>query len=284
MIKWEIKYEKINLKKMNDIYLKLVDQFNFENEIKLIDVLKTDEDFQIYNSVKSWRSNVVEGNTTKIVKLKQIIKEDNNIVRNKAAEELEIVNLIKAYSIDKLTWNLGSIQNVNYILGDKIEHNDFYKYRGKLKLEENYIFYKDDSDYSTYTVYFCHPNDVKSELKKLFSFVNENFNENLSFTNVLCLATIFNLEFNRIHPFMDGNGRTSRVFFELIFERAGFLPLIFSTKESKKNYKDLLLTVDVKSIVKKNKYYYDEIISSFANLYQKETQEFLKAIKKMNNI
>uniref|UniRef100_A0A914HEK9 Fido domain-containing protein n=1 Tax=Globodera rostochiensis TaxID=31243 RepID=A0A914HEK9_GLORO len=42
-----------------------------------------------------------------------------------------------------------------------------------------------------------------------------------------------------VHPFIDGNGRTSRLIMNLIMERHGFLPVIFD-EEVREEYYDLL--------------------------------------------
>uniref|UniRef100_UPI00344E23D9 Fic family protein n=1 Tax=Carnobacterium TaxID=2747 RepID=UPI00344E23D9 len=62
------------------------------------------------------------------------------------------------------------------------------------------------------------------------------------------LTAIFNthIQFERIHPFSDGNGRTGRMLMNYSLLQEGFPPLIIE-KETKAQYVELLATQDVDS-------------------------------------
>ncbi len=281
--KFELSYQNIDASKLQKSYDEIKDSVKIEPIMlsEALDICDTD----VYQSVKSWRSNALEGNTTKLKNLSKIInnKKDSNgklitLVSNTQDEELEIINLKKAYSI-KTKFNLGSIENINYILGEGIDMNDFNNLRGKLKRTENIIQYKVDEEWSIYDVNFCPVNIVKSELNKLLKFLNENINDINSFSNAFALAIIFNLEFNRIHPFSDGNGRTGRLIMEKIFEDNNFLPIIFATEESKSLYKKTLFNSDKRN----DKYNYEDAINIFARIYSEESKEFIKILSVHNN-
>ncbi len=289
MMKWIIEYEKIDLNKMNESYLFLIKNIKFESkETYVFNKYINETNINTFLMVKSWRSNVLEGNTTKKKKLSSLIKNSNrnlseireNLIAPSLDEELEILNLHKIYQED-FNYKVSSSQRVNYILGENILHNDFDKFRGKLKLEENHIVYKRDKEFTIYEINFAFPNIVKKELNKLFEFLNLHIKNNLSLKEVIILATIFNIEFNRIHPFADGNGRTSRYFFEKIFEDNNFLPLIFSTSSSKKKYKEFLLNCDINFYLTGKKYDYKDLILNMMEIYEQEIKELIKLIKEI---
>ena len=53
------------------------------------------------------------------------------------------------------------------------------------------------------------PDKVKSEIKKLYADIDTLLATELSFEEVLFFASMLHLVFVKIHPFEDGNGRTS---------------------------------------------------------------------------
>ncbi len=58
---------------------------------------------------------------------------------------------------------------------------------------------------------------------------------------------LFNIEFLRIHPFEDGNGRTSRLLLNFNMLRQGYAPIIL-TGEDRDKYFDARNRFDVKYI------------------------------------
>ncbi len=288
MMKWIIKYKEIDIKELNNSYLWLTKNLTSNIKEYKFDEYINKNNYDNFLMIKSWRSNIIEGNTTKKKILSTLLKNNNrnfNEIKSKPIgptidEELEITNLNKIYK-EKFSYKISESQRINYILGENISHNNFNEFRGKLKIEENYILHKNDSDFTIYEINFSLPKIVKSELKKLFYFVNTHMKNKLSFKESIILATIFNIEFNRIHPFNDGNGRTSRYFFEKIFEDSNFLTLVFSTKKSKKKYKESLLKCDVNFYLTNKRYDYKNLVTNMLEMYENEIIELLKLISEI---
>jgi Fic family protein len=55
------------------------------------------------------------------------------------------------------------------------------------------------------------PNIVKNETEKLFFDINFLLNESISPNEIFYFAAMIHLVFLKIHPFADGNGRSSRL-------------------------------------------------------------------------
>ena len=70
---------------------------------------------------------------------------------------------------------------------------------------------------------FCRPEFIAPEMEKRFSAIHaENDLRGLAFEDFAARAAEHVNELNAIHPFLDGNGRTTRAFLEILAERAGY--------------------------------------------------------------
>jgi Fic family protein len=76
---------------------------------------------------------------------------------------------------------------------------------------------------------------VKEEMEKLVEFINRN-PERL---NPVELAAVAHQMFAKIHPFLDGNGRTARLLSNLMLMRHGYPPNTILNKERKKYFETL---------------------------------------------
>jgi Fic family protein len=77
----------------------------------------------------------------------------------------------------------------------------------------------------------AHPKYVNGMIEKAI----DTCNNDLQMNNFEKIAW-FHLEFERIHPFIDGNGRIGRVLLNMQLVKAGFPPIIIRNKEKKYYY------------------------------------------------
>ncbi|MBS1166602.1 MAG: Filamentation induced by cAMP protein Fic [Proteobacteria bacterium] len=69
---------------------------------------------------------------------------------------------------------------------------------------------------------FCYPEHIASEMRKLFADLKlKNFLRGVSSTGFAECSAHFLADFNAIHPFREGNGRTQLVFFTVLALQAG---------------------------------------------------------------
>lgn len=163
----------------------------------------TTEDFEYYLIASSLYSSKIEGNTL----------DPNSFFRNrgnrnfpKKKEVQEIEDLVKAYkfaSENNLT-KTGFLK-VHEILSKTLLPS---KLRGKVRKEQ--VGVRDSK--TLRPVYLAiEPQFVNEELRKLFADISELLNRELSFKEVFYYASMIHLWFAKIHPFMDGNGRSARL-------------------------------------------------------------------------
>jgi Fic family protein len=79
--------------------------------------------------------------------------------------------------------------------------------QGKMRTGNMFVITKDGKiEYVAVT-----PDKVKSEMKKFYADIETLLKTEIAFEEVLFFASMLHLVFVKIHPFEDGNGRTSRL-------------------------------------------------------------------------
>jgi|SRR3989344_5674287 len=96
---------------------------------------------------------------------------------------------------------------------------------------------------------------VKTDMDLLLKWY-ENHKDKL---NYLVLATIFHHKFEKIHPFMDGNGRTGRMILSYILLKNEYPPLIIR-KKTKSSYLSALRKADKSDLTKSSIDDYSDIV------------------------
>ena len=77
--------------------------------------------------------------------------------------------------------------------------------------------------------------EVQSKMQEFI----KNYNENITKLHPIELASFVHIEFVKIHPFIDGNGRTSRLLMNLELIKAGFPPVVIKLEDRLEYYKAL---------------------------------------------
>jgi Fic family protein len=77
--------------------------------------------------------------------------------------------------------------------------------------------------------------EVQSKMQEFI----KKYNENITKLHPIELASFMHIEFVKIHPFIDGNGRTSRLLMNLELIKAGFPPVVIELEDRLEYYKAL---------------------------------------------
>ncbi|MDD5182167.1 MAG: Fic family protein [Candidatus Nanoarchaeia archaeon] len=101
---------------------------------------------------------------------------------------------------------------------------------------------------------------VKADMEILLGWYKKNEGK----LHPLVLATIFHHKFEKIHPFMDGNGRTGRMLLNYILIRNNYPPLVIH-KKKRKDYLDALRSADNSSLTGLKLGDYSDLIMSAAD-------------------
>jgi len=96
---------------------------------------------------------------------------------------------------------------------------------------------------------------VLTDMNLLLKWHDQNKNKLHPFV----LAVVFHHKFEKIHPFMDGNGRTGRMLLNCILMKNNYPPMIFH-KKARSDYLDALRQADKSNLTKAEKENYFQLV------------------------
>lgn len=182
-------------------------------------------------------SNAIEGIRTTNTRLKQLV-EERTMPKNRDEEEIagyrDALNIIhESFEYIPLTANY--ILQLHQIL---YSHNTKKPIGGKFKNVQNYISATDEQGNTINLFTPLAPFETPQAIEQICN----SFNEDLAYAEIdpLILIPIFIHDFLCVHPFLDGNGRMSRLLTTLLLYRCGFYVGKYISLEAKiAKFKDL---------------------------------------------
>lgn len=196
-----------NIKRVNSLVNELNNR-RFPNVILL-------EFEKVARAVSSYASTSIEGNPLPLTEVKKILKSKPAHIRDSEKEVLNynqaLQELNKELEEGKVKLSLNLILNIQR----QITEGLLSKFEsGKLREKPVVV-----NDPRTRKVIYLPPDakDVKTLIENLIMFINDN----RSIIDPLILAGIFHKQLVLIHPFMDGNGRTTRLATKVLLAEMG---------------------------------------------------------------
>jgi len=165
--------------------------------------------------VSSYASTSIEGNPLPLTEVKKVLKSRPDTIRDSEKEVLNynqaLENLNQLLQSNKLELSLKLILDIHKQVTDKLlpSHES-----GKLRQNPVVV-----NDPRTGKVMYLPPDakKVNDLITALITFINENSQK----IDSLILAGIFHKQMVIIHPFMDGNGRTTRLATKVLLAKMG---------------------------------------------------------------
>ena len=187
-------------------------------------------------------SSAIEGNTISLADTVSILVHNTIPGKTSRREFYEIENHREAfrYVIEKVTnseeLSTSIIKDIHEYLTDRLQHD-----RGQFKTSDNAIL---GADFKT-----ASPRETPMLMEQWVGNLNYQLGQAKTNEEVIRIVSDFHIQFERIHPFSDGNGRTGRMLIAYSLLGKGIAPLIIK-KEDKAEYVRLLSNQDVEAFAK----------------------------------
>ena len=173
--------------------------------------------------LSSHASTSIEGNPLPLTDVKQLLKTKKEYIRGTEREVLNynpaLQKLYKAVNTKQFDLSITLIEQVQEQVVETLMDNPAHC--GSLRQDPALI--RDPKN--PYNIVFLPPDvkDVKTLMQSLINYINENIGK----VDPIILAGIFHRQHVIIHPFMDGNGRTTRLLTTAILGRSDLIYLQF---------------------------------------------------------
>ena len=196
----------------------------------------------------TYNSNAIEGNTLTLIETSIVINEGITVGGKTLREHLEVINHKEAYlyieDLVKQNSDLSErvIKDIHYLV---LNHNK--EYAGQYRKVPVMITGSDFLPVQPYLI-------GKAMEDLLCKYVNEWKDGHL-----IDRIAKFHLEFESIHPFIDGNGRTGRLLINLELLKNGYLPISVKFENRTKYYSAFAEYHTAKSHVVLNEIIYEEL-------------------------
>lgn len=207
--------EKVELSKKKQFYNKYKDKLPIEIKKKIEKAF--DIDF-------TYNSTTIEGNTLTLIETKTVIEDNISIGGKKLREIYEVINHDMAFDYvkkcieNKEVLDEEKVKNIHEILMKNIMQGGIYR---------NTDVTITGANHTPPT-----PNEMYNQLR----FFYDDLQENASIMEDIEFATWTHSEFVKIHPFQDGNGRTSRLLMNYQLMQTGYLPISIKVKDRLEYY------------------------------------------------
>lgn len=191
----------------------------------------------------NYTSNRMEGNSLTKTETRSVMAGSIH-VRGRSLKDIaeiqghdKVVTAILGMSRGELTISESRIKEVHKMIMYE-DDKEKERLRGMWKPYNNYLEKDDGEPY-----YFTDFLDVPAKMHELVNWVNAEYIKTERYTkdslHPVILAAEFHLRYINIHPFYDGNGRTARIFTNIILIAHGYPP-VYITKLDEAPYYSLL--------------------------------------------
>lgn len=196
-----------NIKRVYSL-VQILNQRHFP-DVVLVELQKAAE------AISTYASTSIEGNPLPLTDVKAILKHRPENIRDSEREVLNYNEILKEINrkLEKgpMPVTLGLILSIR----KKVTNKLLPAYQGG-KLRVDPVFVNDPRERKT--IYWPpDAQDVPALVEELIQFVNANKNK----IDPLILAGLFHKQMVIIHPFMDGNGRTTRLITKILLADMG---------------------------------------------------------------
>lgn len=212
-----------------------------------------------FNIEYAHNSTAIEGNTLTLIQTKAVIEDGISIGGKMLREIYEVANHAKAFAYvqkcvaERKPLDESIVKDIHSYLMENIQIGGVYR---NVEVRITGAMHKPPA-----------PSEMYAQVKNFFADLPNKTN-----LNAIELAAWTHAEFVRIHPFTDGNGRTSRMIMNYQLLINGFLPISIA-KENRLEYFDALEAYAVNGDI-------TPFAEMVAGLEQQRLEEYISIVEK----
>jgi Fic family protein len=260
----DIKRKELGIKKYNISLLRnIINSYRyfFENDSKAV-WYKFKSNF-IYNENRLEGIHIDEKDVAEILTDIRIYKQDSKYCESEYENIIEVVGHASMYDYLMTTSDQLNIFRTLSLNAMLFQYAPYPESGGKLRNVNNFIT---QSQFETVDYH-----DIPNELLKLDKYLNKLLNEKDTISDSQYIDEVVKIhhKITVIHPFIDGNGRVSRIMLNWLFKLKG-LPPVYLKYKNKDKYYDALKEADLNDDYSfLSEVFYREIILSIIQLNTK---------------
>ncbi len=175
----------------------------------------------------TYESNCIEGNSLTLGETDQVINTGLTIGGKPLVDHLEAINhqeaiqYIRDLAKDEIEFSEHEIKNINSLILKGIQN----EHKGQYRQQPVFVMQQDGSKHQ-----FPQPYILPKLMEDFFLFFNKNKNT----LHPVEMAAHLHQKLVNIHPFIDGNGRTSRLVMNLYLFQHGYPVTVIDSEMSKR--------------------------------------------------
>lgn len=224
-------------------------KLHYNTEFKKQNHLTKEEILKNFIIEFAYNTTAIEGNTIKLAEARNLLGEGLT-PKNKSLREIY------------------DVQNTEKVFNSIFNHSKELSHEFICKIHQGLMENIDSrTGYRTTDVRVIKANFkaapapyVKTDMSLLLQWYDEHKIK----LNPLVLAAIFHHKFEKIHPFLDGNGRTGRMLLNYILLKKEYPPVVIRITE-RKEYLQGLRIADESNVIKISKEHYENLVLFVAN-------------------
>ncbi|MFA6269195.1 MAG: Fic family protein [archaeon] len=228
----------------NNLYVVEACALHFNKVFKKLDSLTKKEIFDNFVINFAFNTTSIEGNTIDLKEVRELLEEGLTPKGKTLREIYDLQNTKKVFEALDFSKEVSHelVKKIHASLLENIDARTEYRSRDVIVTKSRFKS----------TPFYL----VKSDMDLLLKWYSENKTKLHPFV----LAVIFHHKFEKIHPFMDGNGRTGRMLMNFILMKNDYPPAIIQ-KKNRPEFLDALGVADESFVTETKKEKYGELIN-----------------------
>ena len=183
-------------------------------------------DWKRFTENFTYNTNAIEGSTVKLSEVKELLRGEEKPQDNDDIETLNVAKAVEYIKVSKEKITVNFIKHLHLVCFKKTK-----KFAGKLR-DVNVVIKDSQGN-------IVHQGAPIDEIKSLLEELCNWYGKHKQKYPPLLLAAIMHNQFEKIHPFQDGNGRVGRLLLNYVLLQHKYPPININLQDRRRYYECL---------------------------------------------